>query len=620
MDSSPKNQITDRLTKATNVLVTVSTNPSVDQLASAIGLTLILNKLGKHATAVFSGEIPSTIEFLQPEKTLEKTTDSLRDFIIALDKSKADKLRYKVEDQMVKIFITPYRTSITEKDLEFSQGDFNVDVVMAVGVNEAKDLDQAITSHGRILHDATVISINTHDGASLGSINWTAKDASSLCEILLDLGLSLKEDVLDGQMATAFLTGIVAETNRFSNEKTTSTTMQLSAKLIAAGANQQLVASQLQPPVVEKPTNASQTATTQEEDAELPEVDDGPTASPPVERVETAHKTDNGALQIDHGEKKPLIDINDVLDSDEPEKTLEQIEIDNNGIIKTAHEIEAMKQKVVEPLPEDESSVDNPDSRLITQPPTLGGTLTANSKPESLDSSIDPLGVNQPQGPLLSHNSRPTESPLAAPLDGLQTPTAQDIIGVTPKNVYIPDNPATLDPLTQNPAPSPAEKPADTLSDLEKVVNSPHIEQSKSPTMPLETVRGTDGIDAARDAVNDAVIGTTSQVIEPIQSLNAQPMDLNLGDMPAVATSQASAFANDNMINPSLVSPIAFPDQYTASSTTMPPNLVPSNPGLPADNTAGNVTDPTAPPPVPPPLIPPIMPSSEDQTSGMVAP
>ena len=31
---------------------------------------------------------------------------SLRDFIVALDKSKADKLRYKVEDKFVKIFIT----------------------------------------------------------------------------------------------------------------------------------------------------------------------------------------------------------------------------------------------------------------------------------------------------------------------------------------------------------------------------------------------------------------------------------------------------------------------------------------------------------------------------------
>src|SRR5262245_66315276 len=128
-----KQAVVDRIKQASNILVTVSNNPSVDQLASCIGLTIGLNKLGRHATAVFSGTVPSTIEFLQPEKTLEKNTDSLRDFIIALDKSKADKLRYKVEDKVVKIFITPYKTSINEKDLNFSQGDFNVDVVVALG-------------------------------------------------------------------------------------------------------------------------------------------------------------------------------------------------------------------------------------------------------------------------------------------------------------------------------------------------------------------------------------------------------------------------------------------------------------------------------------------------------
>src|ERR1700727_1170051 len=126
--TDPKQQIVERLKQANNVLVTVSRNPSVDQLAACIGLTLLLNKLDKHAAAVFSGQVPSTIEFLKPEDTLEKTTDSLRDFIIALDKSKADKLRYKVEDQVVRIFITPYKTSIGQEDLEFSEGDFNVDV------------------------------------------------------------------------------------------------------------------------------------------------------------------------------------------------------------------------------------------------------------------------------------------------------------------------------------------------------------------------------------------------------------------------------------------------------------------------------------------------------------
>jgi nanoRNase/pAp phosphatase (c-di-AMP/oligoRNAs hydrolase) len=92
-EKSPRAQIATKIKSVSNILVTVSRNPNVDQLAAALGLTFMLDKLGKHATAVFSGKIPPAINFLQPEKTFEDNADSLRDFIISLDKDKADRLR-----------------------------------------------------------------------------------------------------------------------------------------------------------------------------------------------------------------------------------------------------------------------------------------------------------------------------------------------------------------------------------------------------------------------------------------------------------------------------------------------------------------------------------------------
>ncbi len=245
-----KKQFIEAAKQATNILVTVRNSPSIDQLSACIALTLMLNAMSKHATAVFSGAIPAVLEFLEPEKTLQPNADSLQDFIISLDKAKADKLRYKVEDSVVKIFITPYRTSITDKDLEFGLGDFNVDLVVALGVHVQSDLDDVVTAHGRILHDATVVSINTSAGSGedLGGINWVNPDVSSLSEMLAVCADDLagdKKEVLDNQVATALLTGIVAETDRFGNSKTTPETMQASAKLLTAGANQELVATKL---------------------------------------------------------------------------------------------------------------------------------------------------------------------------------------------------------------------------------------------------------------------------------------------------------------------------------------------------------------------------------------
>lgn len=376
MDSA-KTELADKLKAANNILVTVSRDPSVDQLAACIGLTLLLNKLGKHAAAVFSGQVPSTIEFLKPEETIEKNTDSLRDFIIALDKSKADKLRYKVEDNVVRIFITPYRTSISEADLDFSQGDFNVDVVVALGVQQQEDLDEAITAHGRILHDATVTSITTSSEQGLGSINWQVPQASSLSELVTDLTQNVGDNLLDGQIATALLTGIVAETDRFSNDKTSSQTMSASAVLMAAGANQQLVASKLEAP--EPPPekgDAGQPAT--------------PTGGPDTNGGRSA-KPDDGTLEIDHesaGADQP---------ADHADDNLPELQLPDLGQVDVITGLPGDK-------PEPAKDGLSPGSRLMTEAPTMGGMLTANTEPEGEGQVSDPLSqVVHPNGPILSH-------------------------------------------------------------------------------------------------------------------------------------------------------------------------------------------------------------------------
>ena len=72
-NGSAKQKVIQSIKDVTNILVTVSSSPSVDELSAALGLTIFLNKLGKHATAVFSGDIPPAITFLNPDKTFEQT-------------------------------------------------------------------------------------------------------------------------------------------------------------------------------------------------------------------------------------------------------------------------------------------------------------------------------------------------------------------------------------------------------------------------------------------------------------------------------------------------------------------------------------------------------------------
>lgn len=235
-------KILERIGKAESILIAIAKNPTVDELATAIGLEMYLDKIGKRATAIYSGITPNTLEFLKPEEKFDTDTNGLQDFIIAINKDKADHLRYKLDGEFVKVFITPYKSRIKQEDLEFSYGEFNVDLVIALNVRSVDDLDAALMEYGRILHDASVVNITTEKQGGFGEVVWAEQSASSVGEMVSRLVFSMKEkSEMDKDVATAFLTGVVAATDRFSNEKTRPETMAVAAKLMAAGADQQLV-------------------------------------------------------------------------------------------------------------------------------------------------------------------------------------------------------------------------------------------------------------------------------------------------------------------------------------------------------------------------------------------
>ena len=249
----PSQTVIDVATKigeAENILIALSGDPSVDELATAIGLSIYLDKLGKNATAIYSGTTPNALEFLNPDETFESSADALQDFVIALNKEKADHLRYKLDGDYVKVYITPYRSRISEDDLEFSYGDFNIDLVLALDVVNGVDLDAALREHGRIMHDAVVVNITTGNPGRFGEIEWSDKKASSVSEMIAHLLYSVQgEEPLGKEEATAFLTGIVAATNRFSNANTTPETMKIASRLMESGANQQLISKNITPDI-----------------------------------------------------------------------------------------------------------------------------------------------------------------------------------------------------------------------------------------------------------------------------------------------------------------------------------------------------------------------------------
>lgn len=370
-------KVVEKINDADSILVTLSKDPSVDEMTAALGLTLMLDKYGKHVTAIYSGKTPNALEFLRPDETFETNTNSLQDFIIALNKEKADHLRYKIEGDFVKVYITPYKTTISESDLEFSRGEVNVDLVIAIDVIEIEDLDAALSQHGRIMHDAGLINISNAVPGRLGGVEWNKPQASSVSEMVVELVEKIGQQPISKEAATALLTGIISATDRFSNEKTTPDTMALSSKLMQLGADQQLIVAQM------GSAEPAASSTTEVPAEEAWKGETSTTEAPTMEASAEDKASEPGMLDVKHEEESVESGLT-------PEQQLEQmIRGDNPETpnVSAGSVMEELKSAVPEtPAPEapavEVPTVETPVAETpVVELPTLGSPEVSEFAP-----------------------------------------------------------------------------------------------------------------------------------------------------------------------------------------------------------------------------------------------
>lgn len=243
MDLTPKQQTSEAIRQADNILVVAGVNPTVDQIVAVMGLAAILRKFGKKTSAVISEQLPSKLSFLElpaPEKTMQ----GLRDFILKVDvrKSEVDKLKYTVENDKLNIHITPFKGGFAPSDVTFAYGDYHFDIIIVLGVASRSRIDRLFDKTPEMLDNTPIINIDFHRiNENYGAVNLIDPNAASLCEILVALSESLQTGLIDEPIATALLTGIMASTDRFTAQHTTAKALTVAAQLMAAGAKQQQV-------------------------------------------------------------------------------------------------------------------------------------------------------------------------------------------------------------------------------------------------------------------------------------------------------------------------------------------------------------------------------------------
>ncbi|MBI4090156.1 MAG: hypothetical protein HY421_02020 [Candidatus Kerfeldbacteria bacterium] len=243
MELTPLHQAVELLNRSKNVLICLPVQPSSDAIASGLGLFLTLEKLAKRARIVCSQfELPANHGFLPKSEAIEKELKNIRQFIISLDVSKVavDELSYAIEGSKLNVFVTPKNGFYDAKDVSTSAGSYAYDLLVTVDAADLELLGELATNNAEFFYRVPILNIDHRaKNTNYGAVNLVDLTATSTSEIVFELVKALGFNVLDEQVATTLLTGIISKTKSFQTPNVTPRSLAVASHLIASGARRE---------------------------------------------------------------------------------------------------------------------------------------------------------------------------------------------------------------------------------------------------------------------------------------------------------------------------------------------------------------------------------------------
>jgi nanoRNase/pAp phosphatase (c-di-AMP/oligoRNAs hydrolase) len=244
MELSADQQIIETLSKAKKVLIALPQYLTADCVASGLALALFLKKMEKDVEVASSGKLPENLKFLPAANLLKSELAASKSLVVVVDTSvkKLDEISYQSTDNKVEIYLKAKEDMLTAQDISFNSEKFPVDAIVALESKSLGDLGTLFEQNTDLFFETPKINIDNHPGNEyFGAINLVDVTASSVAEILSGLFEKFENQLVDEDIATCLLTGIITKTNSFQHVHTTPKAFLKASELIALGGRQQEV-------------------------------------------------------------------------------------------------------------------------------------------------------------------------------------------------------------------------------------------------------------------------------------------------------------------------------------------------------------------------------------------
>lgn len=248
MALSNDQQTLELIKQSKAILITFKNDWTGDALAGALALTETLKKLGKQTDiACADFHVSPNLSFL-PASQVKNDISSLQKFIISIDttKTKVGEFNYDSEENRLNIYITPEGGEFNPQDVTMTTSNYRYDLIIILDSPDLESLGGIYERHADFFYNTSKINLDhSNKNEYFGNINLVNLTAAASCEIVYELIKEINESLIDENIATYLLAGIITATKNFKTAGVTPKTLNLASLLIAKGARREQIVQNL---------------------------------------------------------------------------------------------------------------------------------------------------------------------------------------------------------------------------------------------------------------------------------------------------------------------------------------------------------------------------------------
>ncbi|QQS61820.1 MAG: hypothetical protein IPN70_02790 [Candidatus Moraniibacteriota bacterium] len=224
-------------------LVVLPENPSGDSICAGRALSLVLERLGKEVSLVYSQTFDSAFnfDFLSCPKEIRHNLLGVRDFVFIFNTTRnpIGNVRTEQSDGEFRIYLTPQKGSIDPRDFSFIPTDIKYDRIFLLGVRDKESLGNLYEENADVFFEVPLINIDVRsDNEQYAQTNIVEVTSSSVSELITNLLSRAKKNYISEEIAQCLLAGIICGTESFQSSVTTPKSLQFASFLIDKGADQ----------------------------------------------------------------------------------------------------------------------------------------------------------------------------------------------------------------------------------------------------------------------------------------------------------------------------------------------------------------------------------------------